>query len=105
MPPPPRTEPPPRLTEAQRHAFGIVGQVAFAMDRRRLVKAAKELRSLGLVTTGGAHMGQNRSTYHWELTDAGRALLVGMVRRGEYPLAGVTAAGRAVLEAAEAPAP
>lgn len=87
------------LNEAQRHALGIVGGVAFGLERRALVKLAKELAALGLVATCGAHSGHNRSAYHWNLTEDGRALVVELVKSGAYPLAKHTAAGRAILEA------
>ena len=54
---------------------------------------------MGLVATGGVYSGHNRGAYHWELTESGRTLFVELVKGGAYPLAGRTAAGRAVLEA------
>ena len=66
------------------------------MERRALLKAAKELAALSLVVTDGAHCGHNRGTYHWELTEAGMALLIDLVKSGAYPCAGHTAAGRAI---------
>ena len=87
------------LNDLQRHALGIIGGVAFGMGRRELVKFAKELAAMGLVATGGAHSGHNRSAYHWELTEAGQAALVELVKGGAYPLAKHTVAGRHVLEA------
>jgi hypothetical protein len=86
------------LTATQSHAFGVIGGVAFGLERRALVKLAKELAALGLVTTGGAYSGQNRSVYHWDLTGAGQALFAEMVNSGKYPLAGRTSVGRAILE-------
>jgi hypothetical protein len=88
-----------QLNETQRHALGIIGGAAFGLERRLLVKLAKELTAMGLVATGGAHSGHNRGAYHWELTESGRTLFVEMVKGGAYPLAKHTAAGRAVLEA------
>lgn len=85
------------LTEVQRHALGIIGGVAFGLERATLRKTAKELIVLGLVSTVGAHSGHNRSTYHWDLTSAGRELLVEMVARGEYPLARHTRVGCTLL--------
>ena len=75
------------LNETQRHALGIIGGVAFGLERRALVKLAKELVALGLVATGGAYSGHNRSAYHWELTEAGQAALVELVKGGAYPMA------------------
>lgn len=80
------------------HAFGIVGGVAFGMDRRALVRAAKALADLGLVRTGGAHSGHNRSAYFWDLTPIGSDLLTEMVRAGFYPLADWTSQGRSILQ-------
>jgi hypothetical protein len=85
------------LNEAQRHAFGIIGGAAFGLERQILVKLAKELIAMGLVTTGGAHSGHNRSAYRWQLTEDGQTLFVAFVKAGAYPLAKHTAAGRAVL--------
>lgn len=86
-----------KLTVDQVHALGIIGGVAFAMSRRTLLRLAKELISLGLVTTNGAFYGRNRSAYHWDLTDVGHATLVDLVKTGTYPLARHTEAGRQVL--------
>lgn len=85
------------MNEAQRHAFGVIGGAAFGLDRKEMVKLAKELAALGLVATDGAHSGHNRSTYHWRLTDRGAALFVEMVKGGVYPLASRTVAGREAL--------
>lgn len=89
------------LTTAQCHAFGIIGGVAFGLERRTLVKLARELTALGLVLTGGAHSGHNRSAYHWELTAEGRSLLASLILDGAFPLANRTAEGRAILRTAE----
>ena len=89
------------LDESQKHAFGIIGGVAFGMHRRDLVKHAKALIAMGLVSTEGALFGHNRSSYCWELTDSGRALLSAMVKSQSYPLACRTEAGRAILSVEE----
>lgn len=89
-----------KLTADQAHAFGIIGGVAFGMPRRALVKAAKGLMSLGLVTTGGAFSGHNRSAYHWELTASGLDLLIELLKGGAYPLARHTERGRQIMHSA-----
>lgn len=69
----------PKLTEPQRRALGQIGGDwrCFGFRGRPFLKAAKELAALGLVSTGGAFSGHNRSQYRWEITDAGRVALRG----------------------------